>query len=190
MPKTVTPIQITDDPQVHEDRHVHAVYDQIASHFSSTRHKVSLLIEAHVAQVNIFFLCKPWPIIADFLSTIPIGSVGLDAGTGNGKYLPLPLSRPPGSVYTIGLDRSRNLLQIARTAGADADETFKTKWTPREVVWGDVTGKGWRDGAFVCVFRFLMSICAQLCLLKSNRTTQYRSLQYIISPRASDGNRL
>jgi len=43
MPKTVTPAQIADDPQAHEDQHVHAVYDKIASHFSSTRYKVSLL---------------------------------------------------------------------------------------------------------------------------------------------------
>lgn len=27
-------------PQAHEDEHVHAVYEQIASHFSSTRYKV------------------------------------------------------------------------------------------------------------------------------------------------------
>jgi hypothetical protein len=44
MPKTVTPAQVTEDPQAHEDQHVHAIYDQIASHFSSTRYKVSLLI--------------------------------------------------------------------------------------------------------------------------------------------------
>ena len=66
--------------------------------------------------------------------------MGLDSGTGNGKYLPLPLDRP-GSVWTIGLDRSRNLLQIARTAGGNG--------TIREVVWGDVLGRPWRDGAFV-----------------------------------------
>jgi hypothetical protein len=44
MPKTVTPAQIEDDPQAHEDQHVHAVYDKIASHFSSTRYKVSFSI--------------------------------------------------------------------------------------------------------------------------------------------------
>ncbi|KIM80711.1 hypothetical protein PILCRDRAFT_9162 [Piloderma croceum F 1598] len=130
MPKTsVTPAQIENNPQAHEDQHVHAVYDKIASHFSSTRY-------------------KPWPIIAHFLSTLSTGSVGLDAGTGNGKYLPLPLDRPPGSICTIGLDRSRNLLEIARTAGADVDEASTIKCMPREVIWGDVIGKGWRDGAF------------------------------------------
>ena len=39
----VTSIEIPPDknPQAHEDEHVHAVYEQIASHFSSTRYKVS-----------------------------------------------------------------------------------------------------------------------------------------------------
>ncbi|KII88583.1 hypothetical protein PLICRDRAFT_41771 [Plicaturopsis crispa FD-325 SS-3] len=116
---SVAPTQITSDPQVHENEHVHAVYDHIASHFSSTRY-------------------KPWPIIAQFLADIPTGWVGLDSGTGNGKYLPLPLERPSGSIWTIGLDRSRNLLEIARNASGAV----------REVVWGDVLGEGWRHGAF------------------------------------------
>lgn len=89
------------------------------------------------------FCCKPWPIIAQFLDSLPTGYIGLDAGTGNGKYLPLPSDRPSGSVWTIGLDRSRNLLDIARTAGG----------TTREVIWGDVIGKCWRAGAFVCAFQ-------------------------------------
>jgi len=63
----------------------------------------------------------------------------LDSGTGNGKYLPLPLERP-GGLWTIGLDRSRNLLRIARSAGGGE--------VVREVVWGDVLGHGWRGGAF------------------------------------------
>ncbi|KAH9901001.1 S-adenosyl-L-methionine-dependent methyltransferase [Cubamyces lactineus] len=106
------------DPQAYEDAHVHAVYDEIAPHFSSTRY-------------------KPWPIIAAFLSSLPPGAVGVDLGTGNGKYLPLPADRP-GSVWTVGLDRSRNLLEIARRAGGAL----------REVVWGDVLGRPWRIGAF------------------------------------------
>ena len=123
------------------------------------------------------------------MSTLPTGSVGLDAGTGNGKYLPLPFDRPPGSVCTIGLDRSRNLLEIARTAGANTDEASTTKWIPREVIWGDVIGKGWRDGAFVCAIRFSISLlCSLTCRFTSNRTTQYRSLRSTISQRTSDEN--
>ncbi|KAG1827080.1 uncharacterized protein BJ212DRAFT_1256312 [Suillus subaureus] len=121
--KPVKSVTIIDDPQVHEDQHVHAVYDQIASHFSSTRY-------------------KPWPIIAKFLSDLPTGWIGLDSGTGNGKYLPLPADRP-GSILTIGLDRSRNLLQIAQHAGSEPGCPVT-----REVVWGDVLGDGWRSGVF------------------------------------------
>lgn len=120
MPRNVTTAIIADDPQLYENQHVHGVYDQIASHFSSTRY-------------------KPWPIIAAFLSNLPTGWIGLDSGTGNGKYLPLPLDRP-GCLWTIGLDRSRNLLDIAKTAGEDG--------RIREVVWGDVLGNSWRSEAF------------------------------------------
>lgn len=52
-PKTVTPTQITGNPQAHEDLHVHAVYDQIASHFSSTRYKVSGELKFHPAAIQI-----------------------------------------------------------------------------------------------------------------------------------------
>lgn len=121
--KPVKSVTIVDDPQVHEDQHVHAVYDQIASHFSSTRY-------------------KPWPIIAKFLADLPAGWIGLDSGTGNGKYLPLPADHR-SSVLTIGLDRSRNLLQIAQHAGSEPGYLIT-----REVVWGDVLGDLWRSGAF------------------------------------------
>ncbi|KAH9063506.1 hypothetical protein EDB87DRAFT_1558181 [Lactarius vividus] len=116
----VTAAIIDDNPAVYEHRHVHAVYDQIAPHFSSTRY-------------------KPWPLISRFLLSIPTGWIGLDSGTGNGKYLPLPTDHP-GKIWTIGLDRSQSLLNIARTAGSSS--------TIREVVRGDVLGQGWRQGAF------------------------------------------
>jgi len=118
MAPQVTATIVDDDPQGYESKHVHAVYEEIAPHFSSTRY-------------------KPWPIISSFISSLPVGWVGLDSGTGNGKYLPLPLERPT-DVWTIGLDRSRNLLKIAQTAGG----------IQREVIWGDVLGRPWRDGAF------------------------------------------
>jgi len=121
--KRVTPASVIGDFQAYEDQHVHDVYDQIATHFSSTRY-------------------KPWPIIAKFIADLPLGWIGLDSGTGNGKYLPLPADRP-GSVLTVGLDRSRNLLLIARNAGSEPSAPVV-----REVVWGDVLDNGWRAGAF------------------------------------------
>jgi len=75
--------------------------------------------------------------VSAFLSSIPSGWVGLDSGTGNGKYLPLPLDRP-GESWTIGLDRSANLLDFAKSAGSKA----------REVVLGDAIECCWRTGVF------------------------------------------
>ncbi|CAK5277752.1 unnamed protein product [Mycena citricolor] len=117
MPTVTLTTPSSSEPAAYEETHVHRVYEQIAGHFSSTRY-------------------KPWPVIAAFLESLTPGSLGLDAGTGNGKYLPLG-----PRVFTIGLDRSRNLLQIARTAGGEQ--------VVREVVQADVMDNVWRDGLFV-----------------------------------------
>nr|OQO17191.1 hypothetical protein B0A51_14499 [Rachicladosporium sp. CCFEE 5018] len=58
----------TEGPNAYEEQHVHSVYEEIAPHFSSTRY-------------------KPWPIIESYLKDLPGGSIGLDVGCGNGKYL-------------------------------------------------------------------------------------------------------
>ncbi|BGP01567.1 tRNA (carboxymethyluridine(34)-5-O)-methyltransferase [Rhodotorula toruloides] len=51
-----------------ESEHVHAVYEEIAADFSRTRH-------------------TRWPFVERFLDSLEPGSLVLDAGTGNGKYL-------------------------------------------------------------------------------------------------------
>ncbi|PVI02002.1 S-adenosyl-L-methionine-dependent methyltransferase [Periconia macrospinosa] len=76
--------------RIYEQTHVHAVYEQIASHFSSTRY-------------------KPWPIVEKFLQSQKDGSIGADIGCGNGKYLAV---NP--RVFIVGSDRSTNLAQIAK----------------------------------------------------------------------------
>jgi tRNA (uracil-5-)-methyltransferase TRM9 len=76
-------------PEDYEEEHVHGVYQQIASHFSSTRY-------------------KPWPIVNDFLLSQSPGSVGLDIGCGNGKYLTVNRD-----IFIIGSDRSSKLASIA-----------------------------------------------------------------------------
>ncbi|OIW27942.1 S-adenosyl-L-methionine-dependent methyltransferase, partial [Coniochaeta ligniaria NRRL 30616] len=81
------------DPALYEQTHVHSVYSSIAPHFSATRH-------------------KPWPRVAQFLLSQPPGSVGLDVGCGNGKYM----SVNP-AVYLIGSDRSGELVRLARDGG-------------------------------------------------------------------------
>lgn len=76
-------------PSQYEEEHVHSVYEQIASHFSSTRY-------------------KPWPIVESFLQALPAGAIGLDVGCGNGKYLTVNRD-----VFIVGSDRSSNLVKIA-----------------------------------------------------------------------------
>lgn len=78
-----------DNHEQYEQKNVHEVYEQIASHFSSTRY-------------------KPWPLIEGFLKGQKDGSVGLDIGCGNGKYLAV---NP--NIFILGSDRSRNLVDIA-----------------------------------------------------------------------------
>ncbi|KAM0246344.1 hypothetical protein ACHAP5_004817 [Fusarium lateritium] len=78
-------------PETYEATHVHDVYEAIAPHFSATRH-------------------KPWPRVASFLLSQQPGSLGLDVGCGNGKYL-----RVNPAVHLLGSDRSPSLVQLART---------------------------------------------------------------------------
>ncbi|KIW99435.1 uncharacterized protein Z518_11174 [Rhinocladiella mackenziei CBS 650.93] len=73
----------------YESTHVHQVYEEIATHFSSTRY-------------------KPWPVVEGFLRSLPAGSVGLDIGCGNGKYLTVNRN-----VFIIASDRSKALIDIA-----------------------------------------------------------------------------
>ena len=80
-----------DDHDEYERTHVHQVYSQIAPHFSQTRH-------------------KPWPLISRFLLSLSAGSIGIDVGCGNGKYLDI---NP--QIYIIGSDRAEELVGIAKT---------------------------------------------------------------------------
>ena len=85
----MTSSDLQSDSEVYEEAHVHQVYEQIASHFSSTRY-------------------KPWPIVGRFLRDLADGSVGLDVGCGNGKYLAVN-----AKIFIIASDRSSNLAKIA-----------------------------------------------------------------------------
>lgn len=85
----MTEVDPDNDCITYEENHVHHVYEQIASHFSSTRY-------------------KPWPIVEDFLKSLPDGSIGLDVGCGNGKYLAVN-----SKIFIIASDRSMNLAKIA-----------------------------------------------------------------------------
>ena len=78
-----------EDIRRYEETHVHQVYEDIASHFSSTRY-------------------KPWPIVERFLKDRAPGSIGVDVGCGNGKYLAV---NP--DIFILASDRSVNLVKIA-----------------------------------------------------------------------------
>ncbi|KAM8820382.1 tRNA (carboxymethyluridine(34)-5-O)-methyltransferase ALKBH8 [Eudromia elegans] len=79
-----------------EQEHVHKVYEEIATHFSSTRH-------------------SPWPQIVEFLRSLPKGAIVADIGCGNGKYLGVNKD-----LYMIGCDRSKNLVDICGEKGFQA----------------------------------------------------------------------
>lgn len=80
------------EPQ-YEEQYVHNVYDSIATHFSRTRY-------------------KPWPVVVEFLNSRSTGSIGIDVGCGNGKYLNI---NP--NVYLLGSDRSAELVKCAEEIG-------------------------------------------------------------------------
>ncbi|KAJ8256777.1 hypothetical protein COCON_G00189290 [Conger conger] len=79
-----------------EAQFVHRVYEEISSHFSSTRH-------------------SPWPRVSHFLHSLPPGAVLADVGCGNGKYLAI---NP--HLWAMGCDRSHNLVQICAQRGLQA----------------------------------------------------------------------
>ncbi|XP_053167471.1 alkylated DNA repair protein alkB homolog 8 isoform X2 [Hemicordylus capensis] len=79
-----------------EEKFVHEVYEEIARHFSSTRH-------------------SPWPRVVEFLRALPCGAIVADVGCGNGKYLGVS-----PNLYMFGCDRSKNLVDICGVKGFQA----------------------------------------------------------------------
>ena len=65
-PTTMLPSSQSEAAEL-EKKHVHEVYENIAEHFSGTRH-------------------SPWPNIAEFLRKQPPGSLIADVGCGNGMF--------------------------------------------------------------------------------------------------------
>lgn len=57
-----------ENPSLCEMENVHKVYNEIANHFSETRH-------------------SPWPQVNEFIRQFEMGSILVDIGCGNGKYL-------------------------------------------------------------------------------------------------------
>ena len=81
------------EAQVLETAHVYEVYEEIADHFSDTRH-------------------SPWPKVSKFLRELPPNTLVADVGCGNGKYLGVNKD-----IAMFGSDRSTNLIKICRERG-------------------------------------------------------------------------
>jgi len=77
-----------------ESQLVHQVYEEIAGHFSETRH-------------------KPWPRVTQFVESVEGRNLLLDLGCGNGKYL----GQESTAKWEIGADYSQNLLNIVVERG-------------------------------------------------------------------------
>lgn len=71
-----------------ELENVHNVYNEIGNHFSETRHSA-------------------WPNVEKFIMSLKEGSILLDAGCGNGKYLNIN-----DKITKLGFDRSETLLRV------------------------------------------------------------------------------
>ncbi|KAG6964433.1 hypothetical protein JG688_00007704 [Phytophthora aleatoria] len=85
-------------PTAMEKQYVHEFYETVAAHFSSTRH-------------------SPWPRVAQFVASLPNGSVIADLGCGNGKYMKCVDS---SQSFVVGGDRSSRLVNICGDRGLDA----------------------------------------------------------------------
>lgn len=83
---------VTNPAQLEHDN-VHRVYDEIATHFSETRH-------------------SPWPQVEMFVQSLGVGAVLADIGCGNGKYL-----MAADNLCKLGGDRSMGLLNVCRERG-------------------------------------------------------------------------
>ncbi|RLN65126.1 hypothetical protein BBP00_00003026 [Phytophthora kernoviae] len=85
-------------PTVLEQQYVHEFYETVAAHFSSTRH-------------------SPWPRVAQFVASLPGGSMIADLGCGNGKYMKCV---DETQSFVVGGDRSSRLVGICRERGLEA----------------------------------------------------------------------
>lgn len=130
------------NPAAFEDTYVHSVYRDIATHFARTR-------------------TVPWPIVRTFLSGLKEGSMILDAGCGNGKYLGL------GGTLDTGLDRCASLCDLAAARAS--------------CVVGDIMALPFKDNAFDAI----LSIAVLHHLSTSERRlSALRELRRVAAPGA------
>lgn len=87
--------------------------------FTTKSHLISHKLDIKYVQLKLDFqdsnitnLPKPWPIVEKFLTERVPGSIGIDVGCGNGKYLGVNKN-----VVMIGSDRSDGLITCAKELG-------------------------------------------------------------------------
>ncbi|KAL3795439.1 hypothetical protein ACHAWO_011478 [Cyclotella atomus] len=91
-----------------ERKHVHAVYDAIATQWHHTRGKRGVL----------------WPGATQFIENLPMGSIVADVGCGDGKYFSAILG---ADSYVIGTDISEALLRTASSAEKNGETMSQKK---------------------------------------------------------------
>ena len=85
MPSEFTATVVDDEPGAYEQKHVHAVYEHIASHFSATRYKVANYHSNFAATLsdNSLGLSSQ-----NFYRVYPLGGSGLIRGLVTGNISP------------------------------------------------------------------------------------------------------
>lgn len=114
--------------------------------------------DKHAHAIDLF---QPWPLVSEFLATLPDGSVGVDLGCGNGKYLylrsvfgyhgaehasPDMIGKNSATIATLGSDRCAPLLDAALTNFPDTTDV--THRCMHEVTVADALCSGYRTGVF------------------------------------------
>ena len=112
----------------------------------------------HVHAIGLF---QPWPLVSEFLATLPDGSVGVDLGCGNGKSLhlrsvfgyhggkhvsPDMKGKNSATIATLGSDRCAPLLDAALTNFPDTNDVAHR--CMHEVTVADALCSGYRTGVF------------------------------------------
>ena len=155
--------------EAYEREHVHGVYEAIAPHFSATRH-------------------KPWPLVTEFLRSQAPGSVGLDVGCGNGKYLTAVCGDGAGEFFMVGSDRSAALVGLARGRGrelsGDGSGSRSTAPAP-EVLVADGLALPFREGA--ADFAICVAVIHHLST-RERRQDGVRQLLRCVRPRGGGGD--
>ncbi|KAK1772630.1 S-adenosyl-L-methionine-dependent methyltransferase [Phialemonium atrogriseum] len=158
----------------YEREHVHGVYEAIAPHFSATRH-------------------KPWPLVTEFLRSQAPGSVGLDVGCGNGKYLTAVCGGDggggggAGEFFMVGSDRSAALVGLARGRGRELSgdgSGSRSMAVAPEVLVADGLALPFREGA--ADFAICVAVIHHLST-RERRQDGVRQLLRCVRPRSGGG---